>query len=657
MRNTQRGEGKALKMRTGKVGVPWAGVLLMLASLAILQGATGLTVDHESDAGLPGDDIVFEFSATNEGAISDVLEIAVNATEAWAIAHPASVNVPAGGTKNFTMTVTVDDFALVGETAAFNVHTSFRDSGVNATVRVTVEVLQVHDVAASLMFDTTSAAPSRTARLSVSLTNLGNGPEIVNLTVIGPRGTSGDNATEYLLTRRPVGIDANTTRPIIIALSVSPLATPNSSFEVKVYANSSGGQNYLLPATVRVEGYDVWARRINVTGERGGKVIATGIQASVKFETSYWGDATGTLADLRLVVNGPDSTPLGEVTAPLRTGDGGSRMLAIDIPKPDSVPYGDLTVSAEVWHSGIMWSSKRSLVTLIEPDHTFEVRCDATDRRFGPGAAPVGYLIEIDNRGNVGQSFDVLVISQWDFAPSFSNITLVPRDVALLNVTLTPPADANGTIVAIVQVRSRDTDEMLPVTLRARVEVGGAVDEFPYVLVVMAIVAAVGCGFYFTRTESGWLSLLSLLPLYYRVTGQEVLDNYIRGKIHGYIIANPGDHYNGIREALGINNGTLAYHIKVLEREHLIKSRMDGKFKRFYPYESAIPRRKLTPIQRLLVERLAQDPGISQRKLARAVGESVQVVNYHVRNLEVSGVVEVRKMGNRSQCYVAEGWK
>jgi len=48
---------------------------------------------------------------------------------------------------------------------------------------------------------------------------------------------------------------------------------------------------------------------------------------------------------------------------------------------------------------------------------------------------------------------------------------------------------------------------------------------------------------------------------------------------------------------------------------------------------------------------------VSQRKLGRLAGESVQVVNYHMKQLEDAGVVEIEKLGNRSKCTVCEKWK
>ncbi len=103
-----------------------------------------------------------------------------------------------------------------------------------------------------------------------------------------------------------------------------------------------------------------------------------------------------------------------------------------------------------------------------------------------------------------------------------------------------------------------------------------------YIFIIGLIVISIMFGF----TEPGkYRILLLFLPLYTRLNKDEILDQSTKENIHGYIIANPGEHYNVIRKRLNIRNGTLAYHLNVLKREKLIKSRRDGIYKRFYPAE------------------------------------------------------------------------
>jgi len=70
--------------------------------------------------------------------------------------------------------------------------------------------------------------------------------------------------------------------------------------------------------------------------------------------------------------------------------------------------------------------------------------------------------------------------------------------------------------------------------------------------------------------------LLLIVPLYSKIKREKVLDHFIRGQIFGYIMANPGEHYNSIKQALDMTNGSLAHHLRTLERERFVKSKRFG---------------------------------------------------------------------------------
>jgi predicted transcriptional regulator len=166
---------------------------------------------------------------------------------------------------------------------------------------------------------------------------------------------------------------------------------------------------------------------------------------------------------------------------------------------------------------------------------------------------------------------------------------------------------------------------------------------------VLLMVMVVGVG---GNTERGRLFLLALLfiPLYTKMKKNTVLEHYTRGQIHGYIVANPGDHYNSIKEALKLNNGTLAYHLRVLEKEGVIKSRSDGVFKRFYPSGMKVVENdgdNLTEIQKIIIKHVNETPGISQKDLSHLLGVSPSTVNYHIGILITKGILHSERRGMR----------
>jgi predicted transcriptional regulator len=158
----------------------------------------------------------------------------------------------------------------------------------------------------------------------------------------------------------------------------------------------------------------------------------------------------------------------------------------------------------------------------------------------------------------------------------------------------------------------------------------------------------------------GMLAAPMLMLLYSRIRQDHILDNYTRGQVHGYILANPGEHYSSIRDALGLNNGCLIYHLRRLEAERLVKSSWDGTHRRFYPANMKLPelpRDGLTEVQRAFVSAVLSRPGISQRELGRLLGLCPATVNFHLERLEAKGAVRRVRAGMRYCCFVADSWQ
>jgi predicted transcriptional regulator len=177
----------------------------------------------------------------------------------------------------------------------------------------------------------------------------------------------------------------------------------------------------------------------------------------------------------------------------------------------------------------------------------------------------------------------------------------------------------------------------------------------PYGSMALGIVVLVGAVWFVGFTDIGLFSLgWALMLLYSKIARTKVLDNFLRGKIYGYILANPGDHYNAIMDALKLSNGTFAYHIRLLEREELVKSQLDGVYKRFYPAEMIVPtsdRMELTRIQRIICDIINEKPGINQREVAALLNLSSATVNYHIDTLLKKNHVRRERVGMKVRYY------
>ncbi|MBN1389189.1 MAG: winged helix-turn-helix transcriptional regulator [Candidatus Thermoplasmatota archaeon] len=146
---------------------------------------------------------------------------------------------------------------------------------------------------------------------------------------------------------------------------------------------------------------------------------------------------------------------------------------------------------------------------------------------------------------------------------------------------------------------------------------------------------------FFGFTEVGMVVMFTMgVTLYSKLSKKDILNHEVRGLIRGYIIANPGDHYSSIKRNLDLNNGTLAYHLRVLEQSGFIKSMYDGIYKRYYPSNVNISKlKKNVSKQEEIFNIILENPGVTMEQIGHLIGVSRQVVNYHVKNLIRAGVV------------------
>jgi len=220
------------------------------------------------------------------------------------------------------------------------------------------------------------------------------------------------------------------------------------------------------------------------------------------------------------------------------------------------------------------------------------------------------------------------------------------------------------------------TAEAVEVSVHFDVSKGNAfVDEAEYALVVIptppqrpiltrpetAVGAGIGAAVLaaLVGTEFGkyGLSNLILFPLYSRLKKEEVLDHFVRGQIYGYIMSHPGEHYNSLKDALKVTNGTLAHHLRTLEMQGFIKADRDGVFKRFYPVEVQIPRHRgirLSDLQHHMLTMIRSDGGPTQQDIAVRLGVSQQTVSYNLRHLNREGLVRMEKEGRMKRYFTAD---
>jgi DNA-binding MarR family transcriptional regulator len=170
-----------------------------------------------------------------------------------------------------------------------------------------------------------------------------------------------------------------------------------------------------------------------------------------------------------------------------------------------------------------------------------------------------------------------------------------------------------------------------------------------------AVIGLIALGVAVAATETGRFGFIApFVPLYTRIRRDKALSQRVRHQIMGYLMDNPGQHFNALRKALKLSNSMMVHHLLVLEREGYIKSQPDGTKKRFYPVTIKIPDvRKRTPrelVSEILVA-VEEHPGITHKEMVERLLVGNESVKYHMRNLVRDGKILSSKKGNTRVYY------
>lgn len=135
----------------------------------------------------------------------------------------------------------------------------------------------------------------------------------------------------------------------------------------------------------------------------------------------------------------------------------------------------------------------------------------------------------------------------------------------------------------------------------------------------------------------------TFLPLYLRIRGINALENFNRGRIHGYIAGKPGCSFTELKKELGIFNGNLAYHLMILEKFELIKSVKDGHKRRFFLQNTSAKismRQRLGKMESRILKQLIEAGPFSASEIAEAFEISRQRTHYNLKQLKKHGLAE-----------------
>ncbi len=202
-----------------------------------------------------------------------------------------------------------------------------------------------------------------------------------------------------------------------------------------------------------------------------------------------------------------------------------------------------------------------------------------------------------------------------------------------------------------------DSGPVVPDTFRGiRLDLGGGHDSGPADMVVLAMVggaAAAGCAAFGYALWSAARKVPPVAPPFYtRLRRQDIEGHEARQEILDRLRASPGMSLSTIIGEVGDPRSTVMYHLRVLEKEGLVRSDRDGR-NRLY-YTGSVTVHPAFHLEDAIVEAVLRDPGADISKVARELKTSKQLVSYHVQKLQESGRLWVEREGRRKALYPRE---
>jgi len=285
------------------------------------------------------------------------------------------------------------------------------------------------------------------------------------------------------------------------------------------------------------------------------------------------------------------------------------------------------------------------------------VSIDQNQATISPGETAVfNITVANDSEFPVLINATAISLSTWKTSLEPGFLLLQPHSIQHLILCVTAPTNAdNGTLMEMTilyAVSFPETGESMSVpatTIQAIVKDDQENSNF----LALAIAASAGiCLAVLFSTDKGKLLASSALaPLYSRIHKNNVLNNEIRNGIFNFIRDHPGENFSEIKRQLTLNNGVLSHHLRTLEREHYIKSKKDGLYRRFFLRHQPVPNIILNASQKQILNYLVHHPGSSQSEIALNLGISRQTVNYHALPMEKMGAIRIARHGRHSLCY------
>lgn len=148
--------------------------------------------------------------------------------------------------------------------------------------------------------------------------------------------------------------------------------------------------------------------------------------------------------------------------------------------------------------------------------------------------------------------------------------------------------------------------------------------------------------------DGSWSWVIPILLIPGRLRRNRLLENPLRRQILEAVRKDPGIHHRELLRTLGISNGTLAYHLRTLERGGYIRALTAHGRKLLWAPEAKVDVNSLllTDRERELLEVLSTLRTARSDELGRRIGLKPSSVEYHVNRLRALRFVQSFREGH-----------
>ena len=137
--------------------------------------------------------------------------------------------------------------------------------------------------------------------------------------------------------------------------------------------------------------------------------------------------------------------------------------------------------------------------------------------------------------------------------------------------------------------------------------------------------------------------------------------NQNRQNISKYIVDNPGTTKAEISSNLGINRGTVKYHVHKLESDSKIASMKVSKFTKLFKNSSELKNDEKIitshirgETSRILLWSILENPGITNQELAKTLRVDKSTVHWHANKFIADDMIRFEKEGRYLKYYVKD---